>query len=159
MVLIIWVACAALALVLLGMIDNIVHQDLYHYGLRFSYDWANGYWLLLRSVYVCLIAPTLLSVAALVLSVRRGTEARSDVAPEVEDKPGGKAAPMKEGNMVISCPKCRRVFGRPLVMLDFSGGKTRLMNVCPYCNHVLGSAEEQEEIVDLDSIGVKQKQS
>jgi len=39
--------------------------------------------------------------------------------------------------MGISCPKCRRVFGKPLIMLDFGDRKARLVNVCPYCNHVL----------------------
>jgi uncharacterized Zn-finger protein len=37
----------------------------------------------------------------------------------------------------ISCPHCKKVFGRALVMLDFHGGKTQLVSVCPYCNHVL----------------------
>jgi len=35
-------------------------------------------------------------------------------------------------------------------MLDFSGGKTRLVNVCPYCNYVLGSTEE----VEKEDVGV-----
>jgi len=51
-------------------------------------------------------------------------------------------------------------------MLDFSGGKTRLVNVCPYCSHVLGSADNSEvekrknggiEFVDLDRRKVEQK--
>jgi len=29
-------------------------------------------------------------------------------------------------------------------MLDFSGGKTKLVNVCPYCNNILGCAEEED---------------
>jgi hypothetical protein len=37
-----------------------------------------------------------------------------------------------------SCPHCNKIFGRALVMLDFRGGKNRLVSVCPYCNHVLG---------------------
>jgi hypothetical protein len=41
-------------------------------------------------------------------------------------------------------------------MLNFEGGKTRLVNVCPYCNHVLGSAddgkssESDAQIADMD---------
>jgi hypothetical protein len=52
----------------------------------------------------------------------------------------------KENNgLLISCPRCKRVFNRPLVMLDFSSGKTRLVNICPYCNHTLGEASDQKK--------------
>jgi outer membrane biosynthesis protein TonB len=44
----------------------------------------------------------------------------------------------KEAN---TCPSCRKAFTQPLVMLDFEGGKSKLVNVCPYCNQVLGDAE------------------
>ena len=30
---------------LMSRIDFIVHQDLYNYGLQFSYEWANEYWI------------------------------------------------------------------------------------------------------------------
>jgi len=50
------------------------------------------------------------------------------------------------GALIISCPSCKRVFGRPLVMLDFTGGRTRLVNVCPYCNLTLGEAEEHRNV-------------
>lgn len=59
---------------------------------------------------------------------------------------------MRENHRLISCPKCKRVFTKPLLMLDFSGGKTRLVNVCPYCNHVLGSAEKKD--VGSSDVGV-----
>ena len=29
----------------MSRIDFIVHQDLYNYGLQFSYEWANEYWI------------------------------------------------------------------------------------------------------------------
>jgi len=34
-------------------------------------------------------------------------------------------------------------------MLDFSGGKTRLVNVCPYCNYILGTAEEEKDLTEV----------
>jgi uncharacterized protein with PIN domain len=34
-------------------------------------------------------------------------------------------------------------------MLDFGGGKTKLVNVCPYCNHVLEGMEEEAEKEDV----------
>ncbi len=29
-------------------------------------------------------------------------------------------------------------------MLNFESGKNKLVNVCPYCNHVLGNAENEK---------------
>jgi len=49
-------------------------------------------------------------------------------------------------NMLISCPKCKKVFQTPLVMLDFSGTKPGLMNVCPYCNQVLGNSVAERDV-------------
>ncbi len=43
----------------------------------------------------------------------------------------------------IGCPSCKKTFTQPLVMLDFEGGKSKLVNVCPYCNQVLGDNEEK----------------
>jgi len=45
----------------------------------------------------------------------------------------------------VTCPNCKKVFGTPLVMLNFENGKNRLVNVCPYCSHVLGDAENTQE--------------
>jgi uncharacterized protein with PIN domain len=53
--------------------------------------------------------------------------------------------------MIISCPNCKKMFSKPLVMLDFSNKKTQLVNVCPYCNAVLGKASDE---VDKDNIDV-----
>ena len=47
--------------------------------------------------------------------------------------------------LVISCPRCGKFFSRPLIMLDFSAGKTRLVNICPFCNHVLGEAFDNKK--------------
>lgn len=88
------------------------------------------------------------------------------VKPVELTKPISLSARVAEQNhMLISCPKCRRVFGKPLVMLDFSGGKTRLVNVCPYCNNVFGCVEVDEGgnkygemgLFDLDGRKVEQK--
>jgi uncharacterized Zn-finger protein len=50
------------------------------------------------------------------------------------------------GDMIISCPKCKKTFRRPLIMLDFGGVKPRLVNVCPYCNQVLGNSKAEEDV-------------
>ncbi len=36
-----------------------------------------------------------------------------------------------------TCPYCGKTFSRSLVMLDFNGGKARLVSSCPFCSHVL----------------------
>jgi uncharacterized Zn-finger protein len=59
------------------------------------------------------------------------------------------------GDMIISCPKCKKMFRRPLVMLDFGGSKPRLVNVCPYCNQILGSSEPEKDV--YCSIDVKEE--
>jgi len=47
--------------------------------------------------------------------------------------------------MIVSCPSCKKTFGKPLVMLDFSGGKPGLVNTCPYCNARLGEEYVKED--------------
>lgn len=99
-------------------------------------------------LYVCLFLPSALGVFVLIFDLWRsrcGTvtivrRAASSVA-------NGKVSPAPvpqtaAGNIArtINCPKCKRVFGKPLSMLDFSSGKAQQVNVCPYCNHVLGDA-------------------
>jgi len=38
----------------LNLLDNLVQGTLYNYGLQFSYDWANPYWMTLRIVQALL---------------------------------------------------------------------------------------------------------
>jgi uncharacterized Zn-finger protein len=138
---------------LLGRIDSIVHGDLYNFGLQFSYDWAVEYWVALRFIYICLAVPVIWSVFALSVSFWNKPNGKSEIVKSVKSKsvaaPVPKSESLRDNHMVISCPKCKRVFGKPLIMLDFSNGdeKARLVNVCPYCNHVLGRAEEKAEDV------------
>jgi hypothetical protein len=52
--------------VLLLEIDKLVNGTLYDYGLNFSYDWAQSYWLLFRlSVVLIVVAIILISVVEL----------------------------------------------------------------------------------------------
>ena len=51
---------------LLLEIDKLVNGTLYDYGLIFSYDWAQSYWLLFRlSVVLIVVAIILISVVEL----------------------------------------------------------------------------------------------
>jgi hypothetical protein len=157
-VLVLWVVSSVVIVFLLGMIDGIVHIQLYQFGLQFSYDWAVPYWGFMRMVYLCLIVPSVLSVVGLVFGVFGRGGGEVPVVKTVEVKPAvvpkvQQSLKEVQNHMVASCPSCKRVFTKPLVMLDFSSGKTRLVNVCPYCNHILGGADEGEK--SMDEIAVR----
>jgi hypothetical protein len=148
---ILWLVSAGFIVFLLGQIDTIVHHVLYDYGLQFSEAWAIPYWGLLRSIYIFLAVPSFLSGALLVLSIsnRGGSEKRPI---KHEDKPASvrpQPQPMADNHLYGTCPKCKKVFSKPLTMLDFSGGKTRLVNVCPYCSYILGTAEEEKDLTEV----------
>jgi uncharacterized Zn-finger protein len=157
-VLVLWLVSSCFVVFLLGRIDDVVHRELYNFGLQFSTVWAVPYWSFLRLIYVVLFVPGFLSGVALVFSVfgRGEREVKVVKREKVAEKPAEvKPEVVKEsGNhLLATCPKCKKVFSKPLVMLDFSGGKTRLVNVCPYCNHVLGSADAGER--DMGEVGVR----
>jgi phage FluMu protein Com len=168
-VLIFWLVTAVFVMLLLARIDSIVHHDLYNFGLQFSRDWAEGYWAAMRMIYAFVALPFALSAAYFILEVWLFVKGGKFIIrkPLQLAKPVGKSVKAAEQNyMLISCPKCKRVFSKPMVMLDFSSGKTRLVNVCPHCNHILGEAESSEKeagknsgvgFVNLDSKEVKQK--
>jgi len=166
----IWVASAVLVIFLLTRFDMLVHGQLYNFGLQFDHAWADPYYFYAQLMYVALGVPMTLSVFFIALSFTRKIDKAPEPAPKQELKPQPQPRPVvceerkakvKEKNngnnsMVISCPSCKKVFSRPLVMLNFEGGKTRLVNVCPYCNHVLGNAENEQtpksdfQIADAD---------
>jgi uncharacterized Zn-finger protein len=78
-------------------------------------------------------------VEKLEVEVEREKELQLVAGSEVESGNQG-------GDTIISCPKCKKMFRRPLVMLDFGGSKPRLVNVCPYCNQILGSSEPEKDV-------------
>jgi uncharacterized Zn-finger protein len=160
-VLAVWIASAAFGIYLLTRFDTLVHGQLYNFGLRFDQAWASSYYSYMQLMYIALGVPIALSVFSIAIGFKRETDKTPEPAPKLKPKltqPQPQPRPVvceerkvkvKEVNnsnnsMVISCPSCKKVFGRPLVMLNFEGGKTRLVNVCPYCNHVLGNAENEQ---------------
>ena len=147
---VVWIVSAVSIFVLLKDIELIVHGQLYYYGLRFSADWADPYRVYTWLIFVCLGLPMALSGFTLALSFIKETDkvpekktaVEQKVKPQLDAREEQKA---RENNnsMVISCPNCKKVFTRPLVMLDFASGKPKLVNVCPYCNHLLSSTENE----------------
>jgi len=141
-VLVLWLITSAFIVFWLREIDWIVHHDLYGFGLQFSLVWASPYWATVRAIYVCLTISLILSSGVLVLDIWKRFKNKGPM-----DVQG------KEGSVPVSCPSCKRGFSKALVMLDLSSGEPKLVNVCPYCNAVLRSADEKslESIqVDLD---------
>jgi hypothetical protein len=45
------IALFQLWLIFLTALDHLIHQTLYAFGLRFSYEWADPYWILLSLVF------------------------------------------------------------------------------------------------------------
>jgi len=64
---------------------------------------------------------------------------------EIKTKTNKTAAATEPAQANSTCPSCKKGFSQPLVMLDFEGGKSKLVNVCPYCNQVLGDTEQKIE--------------
>lgn len=54
----------------LYLLDQIVHSTLYNYGLQFSSNWANPYWLLLRIIQVLLAVNIITTTVSLALTLR-----------------------------------------------------------------------------------------
>jgi uncharacterized Zn-finger protein len=152
-VLLIWLVSSALVMFSQKIIDAIVNVTLYGYGLQFSDKWAIPYWTYARLLYATQFICIALSAVALASGFLKKGNSDKHV-PKPEGRIDKKAAARVEKNgrtLLISCPSCKRACSKPLVMLDFSGGKAKLVNVCPYCNTVLGKAEEQsvtETIID-----------
>ena len=100
-----------------------------------------------------LAVPIVLSVAYFGLKVWRFIRGGKVIVKRKPLQPfktvGKDVKAVEQNHMLISCPKCNRVFSKPLVMLDFSTGRSRLVNVCPYCNFVLNCGEAEESNVGV----------
>jgi uncharacterized Zn-finger protein len=154
-VLLVWIASAALGIYLLTRFDTLIHSQLYNYGLQFDHAWADTYYLYAQLMYIALGVPMALSFVSIAAGFKRKTD-KSPGAPKLEPK---LAQPRPQPTILqqrkteiyndnrgagITCPNCEKVFSRPLVMLNFESGKNKLVNVCPYCNHMLGNAENEK---------------
>jgi hypothetical protein len=155
-----WLISAVSIFVLLKDIELIVHGQLYSYGLIFNSAWADPYRFYTWMIFLCLGVPMALSGVALIFSFSKENKVPEKkiivtqkvaapqpvprVAAQTQQQPVRKVPPMVENGTGggISCPHCHKVFSRALVMLDFRGGKHKLVSVCPYCNYVLGNTSE-----------------
>lgn len=154
-ILLAWLVSSVIIILLLGYIDNVIHDQLYNFGLQFSFAWANPYWIAYRTIYVCLAIPSILSAVKLGLDFwdtfqgREITPVQNHAPiqksiPKPVSKPALKTENSKYNSMLISCPSCKKTFSKPMTMLDFSAGKAKLVHACPYCNKILGEANPSE---------------
>jgi len=160
--LVLWLVSGVFVLFLLGRIDYIIHNDLYGFGLQFSFVWADPYWAVLRLIYVCLAVPSILSAIVLGLDfwkiskgkgialVKKHASIKKHV-PKPVSKPALKAENSKRNSTLISCPSCKKTFGKPMTILDFSTGKAKLVNACPYCNKILGDTNRSEDEKEFET--------
>jgi uncharacterized Zn-finger protein len=151
-VLISWIMCGVFIYFLFKDMELIVHGQLYYYNLIFSPEWADPYRLYTWLIYLCLGLPMALSGIALVSSFLKDDKVpeRIQIVPQKASSPLGPVKVVSQREVVkggessnreeLSCPHCKKVFSKPLVMLDFQCGKSQLVSVCPYCNHVLENA-------------------
>jgi DNA-directed RNA polymerase subunit RPC12/RpoP len=182
--LLIWIASAAVGIYVLTRFDALVHGQLYDFGLQFDHAWADAYYSYTQLMYITLGVPIALSFVSIMIGFKSITEKAPASAPKltpklVQPQPQPVVRPqpqqavhpqpqqvarqeikpkIKENNNTAasSCPKCKKVFSRPLVMLNYENGKNKLVNVCPYCSHTLGNAENTQasksdfQIADAD---------
>jgi uncharacterized Zn-finger protein len=161
-IIVVWIITAVLVISMLTNLDHLVNSTLYDFGLQFSNEWANPYWMYLRLSYAFLCVSLGLGFSAIILGFYKSrtmiTETIAVAEKYVNQKRDNQTKTTKKkhitkgnverrdrSNKIISCPECEKVFSRPMVMLKFEGGKTRLVNVCPYCNHELGQADDNGE--------------
>jgi hypothetical protein len=170
-VLVSWIICAASIIVVFKNMELIVHGQLYDYGLIFSPEWADGYRVLTWMIFIFAGVPMALSAIAIASSFLIDVEPpeREKIVPQRAGSPRGitktnfpQVRPIQRTRQVqqpvresvkrtdngdcvgISCPECKKMFGKALVMLDFRSGSNRLVSVCPYCNAVLGYTRSEQ---------------
>ncbi|HVP92513.1 MAG TPA: hypothetical protein VMS94_02090 [Acidobacteriota bacterium] len=142
-ILVFWLFSSAFLVYLLGVIDSIVHGELYNFGLQFNVAWANPYWNALHLIYVFLAVSAALSVLVLIAGFGKTGDEDRVVRRVVNKVSNPQPQTANERSVLIRCVHCGKVFSKPGTMLDFSNGKPQLANVCPYCEHVLGKPDEK----------------
>ena len=147
-----WIFCGVMSIVLFLHIDRIVHQDLYNYGLKFSYDWANTYWMAFRLALAFMLIPVILSGFQSTFDLMTWLKTRKEDINEDAKQPRNSKKHEKrieeqnlEHDTLMECSNCGKTFTKPLIMLDFSGDEAKLISMCPYCNTQLDNNQETEE--------------
>lgn len=152
--LLVWIGSAAFGIYLLERFDMLIHNQLYNFGLQFDHAWADLYYFYRELMYAALVAPIALSILSIAAGFKRQNKKTSESEPKPMPNPTQPRpqytvpkdlkAKVEENKKDVCCPTCEKVVSEPLVMLKFVEGKNRKINVCPYCLHVLGNAENDK---------------
>jgi len=156
-VLVLWLACSVVVLFVLKRIEWTLVYGLFEtdYGLRYSAGWAVPYGVYMYTIYFFVAVHMALSAAVLILDFWTGRKHAS----LQERKSKGATPETSKENMSISCPSCKKVFSRPLTMLDFNGKIPKLVNLCPYCNSRLnGETAKQDEDTNIGVLTPEQEE-
>jgi hypothetical protein len=142
-VLVLWLASSVVVLFLLKRIEWTLIYGLFetNYGLQYNVGWGVPYAAYMYTIYFFVAVPMALSGAVLILDFWTGRKH----APLQESKSKDATPETSKENMLISCPNCKKVFSRPLAMLDFNGKSPKLVNVCPYCNSMLKEEKAKQD--------------
>jgi len=143
---------------LLTIIDSIVHTQLYQFGLTFSYDWANPYWMALR-ISLALLGIITVAASLNVTFFFWNRLVKPKMVKSVEEEAeetGEEVAPLRTGvPSLFQCTSCGRSITHPLRMLDFHSQRPKMINICPFCNatvvpvsYTYGKEEEKEEEIE-----------
>lgn len=145
------IVSAIIAMVLYTSIDTIVNVDLYKFGLQFSPEWYDAYSLYTKLFFACLLLSTAISGAVLVLSFLnmwhssnfKGENNKNLKNPgNTEDKNSSVEKTSKRKVFDTTCPACKRVFSKPVMMLNLVEGKPKMVSTCPYCSEVIATEEQ-----------------
>jgi len=156
--------CAAYSLILL---DSLVHGTLYRYDLKFSYDWANPYWMLLRVVLVSVGLVAVFTGLSSVYVFRRFVYSKPE-GVQVRSEKRMVSAPLRDTEVegethrvggLVKCSSCQRVFAQPLRMLDFHSDRPRIISICPFCNEVIQPILRDGEVEKEKKAAVKEKKT
>jgi hypothetical protein len=118
---------------LLTIIDSIVHGQLYQFGLSFSYDWANPYWMVLR-ISLALLG---LIAAASSVNITHFVWSKLKSHEKLKEMERTEVVPMETNVGVptlFKCSSCGRSITHPLRMLEFQSQRPKMINICPFCN-------------------------
>ena len=81
-----WILSAVLVIFMLTNLDVIVNGTLYDFGLQFSNEWGQPYWLYLRLSYAFLIVSSGLGLTALAIGFYRSKNVFTETAVVTVEK-------------------------------------------------------------------------
>lgn len=128
---------AICATYLLTVIDSIVNNQLYQFGLNFNDAWAGPYWMAFR-ISLALLG-LIVAAASMNITFFFWKKPKEPEIPRAVKRKGEKAKaeppPIRAGvPSLFQCTSCRRSITHPLRMLDFHSQRPKMVNICPFCN-------------------------